>query len=165
MVGMAYVKSEIPTGLSKLKYEYIEELLLDYKFLISRWNQVKNDNQLKKKFCSRNRNPLFDISGCRFFKTNLGSLEGIKVNNPVYDHYIQRTKAVELIFRQFEVNPDIEITEFIRILRKYCSVVALTKEEHKKVTIYCKKHPEVFNYQAYEACGIRIQGLSELILS
>ena len=55
--------------------------------------------------------------------------------------------------------------QFIKLLKKYCSVVQLTKEEHNLVTQYCKKNSEVLNYEAYLVCGIKIDGLSKIILA
>ncbi len=152
-------------GLTQNKLELIEETLKDFVALIPRWKEVKGCELLEKKFCSRNRNPIFDISNTKYFKTKLGSKEGLTISKPVEDHYIQRTKAIKFIFNKLEENPQMKTSEFLRILKKYCSTVCLTDSEHKIVTKYCKKNPQVFNYQAYEACGIRIQGLSEIILA
>ena len=142
----------------------VEETLQDWKCLLPRWNKVKDSPELRKKFCNRNRNPLFDISNNSFFDTGLGSFDGLNSNTFVKDHFIQRTKAVGLIFEELNQNPDIGVNQFIKLLRKYCSVVRITKVEHSKVTSYCKTNKEAYNYEAYRACGIKISGLSELIL-
>ena len=143
----------------------VKETLQDWKCLLSRWNEIKHDSELRKRFCNRNRNPLFDISNSSIFDTGLGSEEGLKSLNPVKDHFIQRTKAVALIFEELNKNPDIDIQTFLKLLRKYCSVISITKEEHSLVTSYCKKNKEVYNYEAYLACNIKISGLSEHILA
>jgi hypothetical protein len=136
----------------------------DFMALLPRWGEVCKDPELKKKFCNRNRNPLFDISALSYFKTKLGSEEGLKTNSPVLDHYIQRTKAVEILFKKLESEPKTDFRNFIALLKRLCSTVALTQEEHKKVTSYCKKNPSLYNFQAYEVCGCRVEGLSELLL-
>ncbi len=150
-------------GLKGSHFLNINELLKDYLALLPRWKTVKNIPMAKQKFCSRNRNPLFDISSFRFFKTNFGSEQGLKLKKPVYDHYIQRTKAVELVFEKLEQEPKIELLDFVSFLKKICSVVALTEDEHKIVTSYCKKNKGLYNYQAYERCGIKIDGLTEFL--
>lgn len=144
----------------------VTELLEDYKALIPRYRSVKNDANLLKKFCSRNRNPLWDISNCRTFITGLCSERAYSSEKVVYDHYIQRTKAVKILFDELDFNPNMRPKEFLECLIKYCSVVSLTEEEHKKVTGYCKlkENREIFNYEAYLVFGIKIKGLSDLIL-
>lgn len=140
------------------------EILRDWECLIPRWNDIKNDGELRKKFCVRNRNPLFDISKNSHFITGLGSNSGLKDNDGVDDHFIQRTKAVALIFDELSKKPQMGVEHFISILRKYCSTVKLSKGEHSSVTYYCKKNEGVYNYEAYMACGIRVEGLSDFIL-
>lgn len=142
----------------------LKETLQDWKCLLFRWDEVKGSPELRKKFCSRNRNPLFDISNNSLFDTGLGSKDGLSSCNSVKDHYIQRTKAVGLIFDELVKNPNIQSQDFLKILRKYCSIVKLTKDEHSKISSYCKSNPTVYNYEAYIACGIRVEGLSEIIL-
>ena len=154
----------IPQGLTYNNFVNIQETYSDFVGLIPRWKEVKDNQDLKKRFCNRNRNPLFDLSSTKFFKTGLGSEGGLFMVDPVQDHYVQRTKAVELIFNSLEKNPTMGLNNFIKLLKKYCSTVSLTVDEHKQVTSYCKKNKSVYNYQAYEACGIRVEGLSEIIL-
>ncbi len=152
-------------GLKITHFQNINELMKDYLALLPRWRVVKNNPITKHKFCSRNRNPLFDISSSKFFKTNFGSEEGLKLKKPVYDHFIQRTKAVELVFEKLDSEPEIELLDFVSFLKKICSVVALTESEHRTITSYCKKNKALYNYQAYEHCGIRVEGLSKFISS
>ena len=56
----------------------------------------------------------------KYFKTKLGSKEGLTISKPVEDHYIQRTKAIKFIFNKLEENPQMKTSEFLRILKKYC---------------------------------------------
>lgn len=142
----------------------VHELLEDWKSLLVRWNQVKHCEMRRKKFCVRNRNPLFDISKNSFFFTGLGSVDGLNSDKPVLDHFIQRAKAVELIFEFLDKNPQLDTFSFLKVLKKYCSVVKLTKNEHSKVTTFCKSNQNILNFEAYEACGIKIHGLSKIIL-
>jgi hypothetical protein len=53
---------------------------------------------------------------------------------------------------------------FINIVKKYSSTVKLSKEEHSKVTSFAKKNPTYLNYETYLACGIKVEGLSDIIL-
>ena len=145
--------------------ETIRETFEDFKYLLPRYISVKEDSNLRKKFCNRNRNPLWDISSMKYFKTGLGSEKGLLSSKPVEDHFIQRTKAVDLIFNEIEKDPEMTLDQFIKILKKYCSVVYLTKEEHSQVTSFCRKNKDTFNYEAYLACGIKVSGLSDLILA
>jgi hypothetical protein len=48
--------------ISKLKMLKIEETLKDFKCLVPRFNEVKEDKVLLKEFCMRNRNPIWDLT-------------------------------------------------------------------------------------------------------
>jgi hypothetical protein len=48
-----------------------QETLEDFKVLVTRYNQVKNDETKLRAFFVRNRNPLWDLTGCKFYKTGL----------------------------------------------------------------------------------------------
>lgn len=143
----------------------IRETLLDFRSLLPRYMEVKNNKELLNKFCSRNRNPLFDISTSKYFYSGLSSNDAKNSPNFCFDHYIQRTKAVDLIFKELERDPDMEVERFIKLLKKYCSTVKITKEEHSRVSSYCKNNKDAYNYEAYLACNIFVPGLSELMLS
>jgi len=145
--------------------ENIKETLKDFKALLPRYKTVEKDIFLLKKFCSRNRNPLFDISQNAFFETGLKSHNAKSSSKTVKDHYIQRAKAIKLVFEELKKEPQMDTKKFIFLLKKYCSTVELTKDEHTKVTQFAKKNPNYINYESYLACGIEVSGLSELILS
>jgi hypothetical protein len=51
----------------------IEETLEDFKALLSRYRSLKDDETKSKQFFVRNRNPIWDITNCKFFKTGLMS--------------------------------------------------------------------------------------------
>ena len=143
-----------------------QETLEDFKILLKRYLQVKNDENKLKSFFVRNRNPLWDLTGCKFYKTGLLS-EGAKKSekkNLVDDHYIQRSKGLKFVFTELEKNPNMELDMFISIVKKYSSTVKLSKEEHAKVTSFAKKNPTYLNYETYLACGIKVEGLSDIIL-
>jgi hypothetical protein len=145
----------------------IEETLEDFKVLLSRYRNVK-DNEIKsKQFFVRNRNPIFDITGCNFFKTGLmsESAKYISSKQLVDDHYIQRSKAMRLIFSELDNNENMTLNEFIILLKKYCSTIKLSKEEHSKVTILAKQNPNYLNHEIYLDCDIIVDGLSEFILN
>ena len=48
--------------------EKINETLKDFKALLPRYREVKSDVKLFQLFMSRNRNPLWDLSGNKIFK-------------------------------------------------------------------------------------------------
>lgn len=149
--------------ISKLKMLKIGETLKDFKCLIPRFNEVKNDKVLLKEFCSRNRNPIWDLTNINYFKTGLKS-EGLILNGGkgVDDHYIQRSLCMEIIFRELDGNPDMSVNDFIDILRIYSSTVLLSEKEHRDITVYTK-NKGVMNYMVYDEVGIRVEGLSEII--
>lgn len=152
--------------LNQNQLENISETLKDFKSLLNRYIEIKNDPVLLRKFCSRNRNPLFDLTSIKYFSTDLISEEAKKEYSQqlVSDHYIQRSKAIKYIFSEIEKNPQMDVQTFIKLLKKYCSTVSITKKEHQNVTIFSKKNPEYLNYESYLACHIKINGLSEIMM-
>ena len=82
----------------------------------------------------------------------------------VDDHYIQRSKGLKFVFAELEKTPEMSLDMFINIVKKYSSTVKLSKEEHSKVTSFAKKNPTYLNYETYLACGIKVEGLSDIIL-
>lgn len=149
--------------ISETLYLNIRETLEDFKHLLPRYIEVKNNKELLRRFCSRNRNPIFDITNGGFFKTGLYSEDSVRSESTVEDHIIQRTKAVQIIFKELEKNYEMEVDEFIKVLKKYCSTVTVSKEEHTKVTSMAKKYDDVFNWELYEKCGIFVKGFDELV--
>ena len=141
----------------------IGETLKDFKCLIPRFNEVKNDKVLLRDFCSRNRNPIWDLTNINYFKTGLKS-EGLiqSGGKGVDDHYIQRSRCMEIIFRELDSNPDMSVDYFIDILRIYSSTVLLSEKEHRDITVYTK-NKGVMNYMVYDEIGIKIKGLSDII--
>lgn len=149
--------------ITKLKMLKISETLKDFKCLIPRFNEVKGDKVLLKNFCSRNRNPIWDLTDIKYFKTGLKS-EGLiqSGGKGVDDHYIQRSLCMEIIFMKLSENPDMDVNGFIELLRMYSSTILLTDKEHKDVTTYTK-NTEIMNYVAYEKVGIKVNGLMGII--
>lgn len=145
----------------------IEETLEDFKILLTRYRSIKGNETKLKQFFVRNRNPIWDVTNCKYFKTGLMS-EGAK-NTPltkrVDDHYIQRSKAMRFIFSELDKDEDMNVDRFIELLKKYCSTVVLSKDEHSMVTVVSKKNPTYLNYESYLACKIQVDGLSDLMLS
>jgi len=141
------------------------ETLEDFKTLIPRYREVKNDDLKVKLFLTRNRNPLWDLTNVKFFKTGLMSEEAKKKKSKLTnDHYIQRSKGLRFIFDELDRNEDMPLTTFIEYVKKYSSTVVLTKDEHKAVTSFAKSNPSYLNYETYLACNIKINGLSDIIL-
>lgn len=145
----------------------IQETLEDFKVLLSRYRSVKNDGVKSKQFFVRNRNPIWDITNCKFFKTGLMSerAKNTTFTQLVDDHYIQRSKAIKFIFSELDKDENMSINKFIPLLKKYCSTVKLTKDEHINVTNFAKQNPTYLNYETYVACNIQIDGLSDLMLN
>ena len=83
----------------------------------------------------------------------------------VDDHYIQRSKAMRFIFSELDKDEDMNVDRFIELLKKYCSTVVLSKDEHSMVTVVAKKNPTYLNYESYLACRIQVDGLSDLMLN
>jgi hypothetical protein len=155
------------TTLNYNQLSNIEETLEDFKVLLARYRSIKGNETKLKQFYVRNRNPIWDVTNCKYFKTGLMS-EGAKntsVTNQVDDHYIQRSKAMRFIFSELDKDEDMNVDRFIELLKKYCSTVKLSKDEHSKVTVVAKKNPTYLNYESYLACKIQIDGLSDLMLN
>jgi hypothetical protein len=151
--------------ISKLKMFKIEETLKDFKCLLPRFNQVKNDRVLLREFCSRNRNPIWDLTNINYFKTGLKSDGLIESGGKgKSEHYIQRSLSMEIIFRKLSENPDMSVEGFIDLLRMYSSTVELTEDEHKKITLYTR-NTEIMSYMVYDKVGIHVNGLMEIINS
>ena len=144
----------------------IEETLKDFKVLLARYRSVKDCEVKSKQFFVRNRNPIWDITNCKFFKTGLmsQSAKNVPSTQLVDDHYIQRSKAMRFIFSELDRDENMSVEKFISILKKYCSTVKLSKDEHSKVTVVAKRNPTYLNYESYLACSIQIDGLSDLML-
>jgi argonaute-like protein implicated in RNA metabolism and viral defense len=155
------------TSLNDNQLSNIEETLEDFKVLLERYRSVKNSETKLKQIFVRNRNPIWDITNCKYFKTGLMSefAKNIPITQLVDDHYIQRSKAMKFIFSELDKNEGMSVDKFIMLLKKYCSTVKLSKEEHSKVTVVAKKNPTYLNYETYLACSIQIDGLSDLMLN
>jgi hypothetical protein len=153
--------------LNKNQLSNIEETLEDFKALLPRYRSLKDYETKSKQFFVRNRNPIWDITNCKYFKTGLMSEEAkdLPLTQLVDDHYIQRSKAMRFIFSELDRDENMTMEKFISLLKKYCSTVKLSKEEHSKVTVVAKQNPTYLNYESYLACKIQINGLSDLMLS
>jgi hypothetical protein len=144
--------------------EKINETLKDFKALLPRYREVKNDVKLFQLFMSRNRNPLWDLSSNKIFKTGLKSVTFLEsYEKGVEDHFIQRTKSMKIVFHKLDENPDMSVEEFTKLIIDYSSTITLTKEEHSKVTSFAKNN-DMLNYQAYNVLGIEVVGLSEFMM-
>ncbi len=155
------------TTLNDNQLSNIKETLEDFKALLVRYRSAKNSETKLKQFFVRNRNPIWDITNCKYFKTGLMSecAKNIPLLQLVDDHYIQRSKAMKFIFSELDKDETMGLDRFIILLKKYCSTVKLTKEEHSKVTVVAKQNPTYLNYESYLACRIQIDGLSDLMLN
>ena len=142
----------------------IEETLKDFKCLLVRYKEVREDDLLHKEFCSRNRNPIFDITNIKYFQTGLRS-KGLIENGGefTHEHFIPRVKSVEIIFGELYKNPDMDVATFISLIKKYSSTILLRKDEHKRITLLVKGK-DIMNYLKYEEVGIEVPGLEEYIL-
>jgi hypothetical protein len=145
----------------------IEETLEDFKVLLTRYRSIKGNETKLKQFYVRNRNPIWDVTNCKYFKTGLMSedAKNTPLTKQVDDHYIQRSKAMRFIFSELDKDEEMNVDRFIELLRKYCSTVVLSKDEHNMVTAIAKKNPTYLNYESYLACKIQVDGLSDLMLN
>ena len=144
----------------------IEETLKDFNQLMLRYREVHGNEMLMDMFLSRNRNPIFDLSNIKMFKTGLqsnGSLSETNKKLKTEDHYIQRKKGMKHIFDYMMARPNIGYDEFVGLLIKYISTVTLTKEEHRRVTALAKKNKDKYNFELYSLCGIVVEGLNDII--
>ena len=149
--------------LSKLKRTQIEETLKDFKCLLTRYNEVRDNEILSERFCSRNRTQLWDLTSVNFFRSGLMSQKLIDFGGAtVDDHYIQRIISTKIIFELLRENPNISVDDFIILVKRYVSTVLLAKDEHMKITTYVKKTDKM-NYMVYEEVGIIIPGLKEYV--
>jgi hypothetical protein len=98
--------------------------------------------------------------------TGLLSEEAKKLDKKylVDDHYIQRSIGLKFVFAELKKDPNMSLEMFISIVKKYSSTVKLSKEEHAKVTSFANKNPTYLNYETYLTCGIKVDGLSDIIL-
>lgn len=153
--------------LNKKQLFNIEETLEDFKALLPRYRSLKGDETKSKQFFVRNRNPVWDVTNCKYFKTGLMSEDAkdLPLTQLVDDHYIQRSKAMKFIFSELDKDENMNVEKFISLLKKYCSTVKLSKDEHSKVTVIAKQNPTYLNYESYLAGKIQIDGLSDLMLS
>jgi hypothetical protein len=71
---------------------------------------------------------------------------------------------MEIIFTKLSEKPNMDVDEFIKILRIYSSTVLLTEKEHRDVTTYTK-NTDIMNYVAYDKVGIKVDGLMDIINS
>lgn len=149
--------------LSKEQLIKVEETLKDFVCLIPRYMEVKNNPKLYNMFLSRNRNPLFDMTGTKFWETGLSS-NGAKSSGgkKVKDHYIPRKLAMGYIMDALVKNPNMPVDVFIVLCKKYASTVTLTEEEHNLVT-YRAKNTGRPNYEFYSSCGIIVEGLDYIL--
>jgi hypothetical protein len=60
-------------------------------------------------------------------------------------------------------NSEMSLNEFVYLVRMYCSVVTLTKEEHSLVTSNTKANEGKLSIQLYKENGIEIPGLYECV--
>jgi hypothetical protein len=72
---------------------------------------------------------------------------------------------MKFIFSELDKDEDMSVEKFTMLLKKYCSTVKLSKDEHGKVTAIAKKNPTYLNYESYLACKIQVDGLSDLMLN
>lgn len=141
----------------------IETALTIYKSQLPEWKKrmKAGDEEALKDFYSMNRNPIFDITGIKLFETGLMSEEAKKLDKEglSQDHLIQRTKSLSHIFPELAKNPKMTTEQFIKVLRRYCSTITLTKEEHRKMTTYSRMNPSWVNAVMYDEIGIKVNGL------
>lgn len=153
--------------LSRKQMSRVEETLKDFKCLIPRYLECKTSPKKLKSFCTRNRNPLWDLTNLKYFSTGLKSI-GSNSTNPEAqisrEHYIQRSLAMGLIFDELVKNPKMKSKEFLSLIKKYGSTVEVLREEHKTIS-KITKNTGIFNFRIYKSIGIDIPGLDKYLTS
>jgi hypothetical protein len=153
--------------LNEKQFRKISITLEIFRSQIGLYNKLKDDEQSLNEFMSLNRNPFFDLTTNKFFKTGLVSNEVKRLNligkNIVHDHFIQRKMAMKIFFDQLIQNPNMNIEQFIDFMKKYVSTVGITKDEHMKVTMLAKNNDE-YNFNLYSECNIIIDGMDKFVI-
>jgi hypothetical protein len=120
------------------------------------YRKVKDNADELELFAKMNRNPLFDTTqNLNMYKTRWVS-QAAMVSEPsecVYDHFVQRSKAVKKIYEAMDRNPNMKVGGFRTLLKKYCQQVRITKEEHNRLTVETRGS-EDYNFTLYDKCGI-----------
>lgn len=149
--------------LSRKQMSKVEETLKDFKCLIPRYLECKNSPKKLRSFCTRNRNPLWDLTNLKYFSTGLRSNAVIKADPEIKvsrEHYIQRSLAMGLIFDELVENPKMKSKQFLFLIKKYGSTVEVLREEHKSIG-KITKNTGIFNFRIYKSVGIDIPGLDK----
>lgn len=133
------------------------------KMNLSMYLLFEDSLELDNMFRSLSRNPIFDITGVKYFSTGLSSAKALKCTKceTSKDHILQRTKALKIIYKALVKNPKMTTEEYILLLKKYCSTVRLTKDEHQMVNVVSRQHPEWSNRKIYNKLKIKIPGLGK----
>ena len=153
--------------LTRKQMTKVEETLRDFKCLIPRYLECKNSPKKLKSFCTRNRNPLWDLTNLKYFSTGLKSTGVIKAGLEAQtsrEHYIQRSLAMGLIFDELINNPKMKSKEFLSLVKKYGSTIEVLREEHKSIG-RITKNTGIFNFRIYKSVGIDIPGLDKHLTS
>ena len=149
--------------LTKKQRFKIEETLKDFKCLAPRFNEIKDNPRLVRSFCSRNRNPLWDVTNIKYFSTGLkskGVLENPNNERVTKDHFIQRSLSMRLIFDEITKNPKMSTNKFIKLITKYGSTVEVLKSEHKKIGA-TTRNTQLYNFRVYDELGVKVDGLDQ----
>jgi hypothetical protein len=111
----------------------------------------------KELFCKLNRNPLFDITtNLKKYKTRWVSAKavGLESDEIVWDHFVQRSMVVRIIFDKMVQNPQMKLGGFQRLVKKYCQQVCITKDEHQLINTETRGK-EDYNFTLYDKLGIK----------
>lgn len=149
---------------TKLHLTKLEETLKDFKVLLSRYREVKDDPEKLRIFLSRNRNQIFDLTNNKHFRPGFESKRFIEERgNYTDDHYYQRTSATSIIFSELDKNPKMNLNTFIKLVKKYGSTVRITKNEHKLIS-GVTKNTKILNYTMYDKLGIELEGFDKYLI-
>ena len=153
--------------LTKKQRFKIEETLKDFKCLVPRFNEIKDNPRLVRSFCSRNRNPLWDVTNIKYFSTGLkskGVLENPNGEKVSKDHFIHRSLSMKLIFAEITKCPKMSTNKFIKLISKYGSTIEVLKSEHKRIGL-TTRNTQLYNFRVYNDLGIEIDGLDNHLKS
>lgn len=151
--------------LSDISLVKIEVALDMYKAHLPLYREYKKNDEIKlDQFLGISRSIIFDITKSKFFQVGLISEQALKkLEDNVHEHLYNRKFSSRRLFELLEQNPNMTVEEFIFFLKKYGTIIVVTKSEHSEITKKTKGFHEKTN-QDYLDAGANIPGLEEYII-
>lgn len=151
--------------LSDINLVKIEVALDMYKGHLPLYLEYKKNDEIKLNyFLGMSRSIIFDITKAKFFQVGLISEQALKkLEDITHEHLYNRKLSARKLFELLEQNPNMTVEEFIFFLKKYGTIIVVTKSEHNEIT---KKTKGLYEktVEDYENAGVNIPGLDEYII-